>query len=120
MSLQNRNSLKTFFKKGQLPSEGNFFDLIDSMINKVDDGMSKTLDDGLKLSPIGGSDKLISFYKSIEEKSPAWSLNINQGDQNLNFNNHVGDSILTLSNAGKVGVNNNNPEMELDVNGSVA
>lgn len=120
MSLQNRSTLKTFFKKGQLPSEGNFNDLIDSMINKVDDGMSKTLDEGLMLAPIGGSDKLMSFYKSIEEKSPAWSIEINPGNQNLNINNHVGDSILTLSNQGKVGINNNNPAMELDVNGAVA
>lgn len=120
MSLQNRNSLKTFFKKGQLPSEGNFFDLIDSMINKVDDGMSKTMEDGLMLSPIGGSQKLVSFYKSIEEKSPAWSIEINQSDGNLNFNNHVGDSIMTLTNEGKVGINNNNPSFELDINGSVA
>src|SRR6478609_9135435 len=101
MSLQNRNSLKSFFKKGQLPSEGNFFDLIDSMINKVDDGMAKTLDDGLMLSPIGGSKKLISFYKSIEEKSPAWGLEIDQGNGNLS-------------------INNPSPEFELDVNGAVA
>jgi hypothetical protein len=120
MSLQNRNSLKTFFKKGQLPSETSFVDLIDSMINKVDDGMSKTLDDGLMLSPIGGSRKLISFYKSIEEKSPAWNIAISQGDGHLNFNNHVGDSVLTLTNSGKIGVNNNNPSVELDINGSVA
>jgi frataxin-like iron-binding protein CyaY len=120
MSLQNRNSLKNFFKKGQLPSESHFLDLIDSMINKVDDGMSKNMDDGLMLSPIGGSQKLISFYKSIEEKSPAWSLEINQGDASLNINNHVGDSILTLTNSGKVGINNNNPAHELDVNGSVS
>ncbi|MBO9700582.1 MAG: hypothetical protein J7604_10265 [Sporocytophaga sp.] len=120
MSLQNRNSLKTFFKKGQLPSEGNFFDLIDSMINKVDDGMSKTLEDGLMLSPIGGSKKLISFYKSIEEKSPAWGLEIDQGNGNINFNNHVGDSVLTLANTGKVGINNPAPEFELDVNGAIA
>src|SRR6478609_4292566 len=120
MSLQNRNSLKSFFKKGQLPSENNFYDLIDSMINKVDDGMSKTLDEGLMLAPIGGSDKLISFYKSIEEKSPAWGVEISPGNQNLNLNNHVGDIILTLSNQGKVGINNSNPSMELDINGAVA
>jgi hypothetical protein len=120
MSLQNRNSLKNFFKKGQLPSEGNFFDLIDSMTNKVDDGMSKTMEDGLMLSPIGSSQKLISFYKSIEEKSPAWSIEIGQGDGNLHINNHVGDSVITLANSGKVGINNNNPSFELDVNGAIA
>ncbi|HEY8402140.1 MAG TPA: adhesin, partial [Cytophagaceae bacterium] len=32
----------------------------------------------------------------------------------------VGDSILTLTNSGKVGINNNNPEFELDVKGAVA
>ncbi len=120
MPIQNRNTLKSFFKKGQLPSESHFYDLIDSLINKVDDGMAKTLDDGLMLSPIGTSKKLISFYKSIEDKNPAWSLEINSGDGNLNVNNHVGDSILTLTNNGKVGVNNNTPQQALDVKGNVA
>lgn len=120
MPLQNRNTLKGFFKKGQLPSETHFFDMIDSMINKVDDGMSKTLEDGLMLSPIGSSKKLASFYKSIEDKNPAWSLEVNNADGNLSFNNHVGDSVLTLSNEGKVGINNNNPEVELDVKGVVS
>jgi len=117
MSLQNRSSLKNYFKKGQLPSETSFFDLIDSMINKVDDGMAKTMEDGLKLSPIGGSPKLISFYKKIEEKNPAWSIQVEKSDGNLNFNNHLGDSILSLSNAGKVGINTNTPSSALDVNG---
>lgn len=119
MSLQNRNSLKTYFKKGQLPSETSFTDLIDSMINKVDDGMSKTMEEGLMLSPIGGSPRLLSFYKRIEEKSPAWSIEINQGNGNLNFNNHVGDSVLTITNSGRVGINNPDPSAELDVNGSI-
>jgi hypothetical protein len=63
MSLQNRETLKSYFKKGQLPSEGNFNDLIDSLINKIDDGMSKTVDEGLMLSPIGESKKLLSLYR---------------------------------------------------------
>jgi hypothetical protein len=120
MPLQNRNSLKNFFRKGQLPSETNFYDLIDSMINKVDDGMAKTMEDGLMLSPIGGSQKLLSFYRKIEEKSPAWSLQVNQINGHLNFQNHVGDCILSLDNSGKVGINNDKPQTELDVNGSVA
>ncbi|MCU0429385.1 MAG: adhesin [Cytophagaceae bacterium] len=120
MPLQNRNTLKGFFKKGQLPAETHFFDMIDSMINKVDDGMSKTLEDGLMLSPIGSSKKLASFYKSIEDKNPAWSMEVNNSDGNLSFNNHVGDPVVTLSNQGKVGINNNNPSVELDVNGVVS
>lgn len=119
MPLQNRDTLKNFFKKGNLPAESNFYDLIDSMINKVDDGMSKNLEEGLMLTPIGTSEKLMSFYKSIEDKSPAWSFNINRGDANLNINNHLGDSIVTLNKEGLVGINNTNPQLELDVNGTV-
>lgn len=119
MPLQNRNTLKNFFKKGNLPAEAHFYDLIDSMINKVDDGMSKNLEEGLMLSPIGTSEKLMSFYKSIEDKSPVWSFNINRGDANLNINNHLGDSIVTLRKEGQVGINNPSPEHTLDVNGAV-
>jgi hypothetical protein len=93
-------------------------DLIDSMINKVDDGMSKNIDDGLTLSPIGTSKKLMSFFKSIEDKNPAWSIEIDSGNANLDINNHLGDSIVTLKNDGKVGINNRNPQFTLDVNGT--
>jgi|JI8StandDraft_2_1071088.scaffolds.fasta_scaffold07407_8 hypothetical protein len=120
MSLQNRNTLKSFFKKGQLVSEKHFIDLIDSMINKVDDGMSKTLDDGLVLSPIGSSQKLISFYKSIEDKNPAWHFQIDASDASFNINNQVGDSIVTIKNTGKVGIVQKEPQHELDVNGNIA
>ncbi|MFN6944060.1 MAG: adhesin [Cytophagaceae bacterium] len=120
MPIQNRSTLKGFFRKGQMPSEGHFNDLIDSMINKVDDGMSKNIDDGLMLSPIGASKKLMSFYKSIEEKNPAWSIEINNSDATLNINNQVGDPIISLKPEGKVGINKNNPQQALDVNGVVA
>ena len=119
MSLQNRDTLKSFFRKGQMPSERHFNDLIDSMINKVDDGLSKNLDDGLTLSPIGSSKKLMSFFKSIEDKSPAWSIEIDSGTANLDINNNRGESIVSLKNDGRVGINNNDPEYELEVDGTV-
>ncbi|MDX2306570.1 MAG: adhesin [Microscillaceae bacterium] len=120
MSLQNRETLKSFFRKGQMPTEGNFNDLIDSMINKVDDGMSKTIDEGLQLKPIGTTQKLISFFKSIEEKNPAWSIQVNSGDATLSFNNQMGDKVLSLFTKGNksyVGIRNEKPEYELDVRG---
>ncbi|SRR6056297_318370 len=120
MSIQNRESLKGYFKKGQLPSEGHFHDLIDSTINKVDDGMSKTMDDGLMLAPIGESRKLVSFFKNIEDKSPVWRIEVEENDADLRFSNKVGDGILNVQDDGKVGVNQENPETNLDVNGSVA
>ncbi|MEM9982623.1 MAG: adhesin [Bacteroidota bacterium] len=120
MSIQNRDSLKNYFRKGQIPSERHFKDLIDSMINKVDDGMSKTLDDGLVLSPIGSSKKLISFYKSIEDKNPAWSFQIDSGDASLDINNHLGDAIMSFKSDGKIGISTRQPRYELDVNGTFA
>jgi hypothetical protein len=120
MALQNRNTLKNFFRKGSIPSENNFSDLIESMLNKVDDGMSKTIDDGLTLSPIGTSKKLISFFKSIEDKNPAWGIEIDSGNANLSFNNRLSESVLTLTQDKKVGINNTEPKHELDVNGTVA
>lgn len=119
MSIQNRNTLKEFFKKGQLPSETHFNDLIDSLINKVDDGLSKTIEDGLMLSPIGSAQKLISFYKSIEEKNPAWSFDINRGEGDLSLNNHLGDTLITFTNKGNIGINNNNPQQALDIRGNI-
>ena len=120
MALQNRETLKNYFKKGKLPTEQNFYDLIDSIINRVDDGMSKTMDEGLMLSPIGNSEKLISFYKSIEEKSPAWSIDINKGDGNIHVKNRLGKSLVTIKQEGKLGINNHKPKHELDVNGVIA
>lgn len=119
MPLQNRDTLKGYFKKGQMPSEGHFNDLIDSMVSKVDDGLSKTIDEGLTLSPIGASRKLISFYKSIEDKNPAWSYDIESGNGTLNLNNFRGKNVLSLTQDGRVGVSTPSPNYELDVNGLV-
>ncbi|MCC5946166.1 MAG: adhesin [Bernardetiaceae bacterium] len=119
MALQNRNTLRNYFRKGQLPREGHFADLIESMVNKIDDGLSKSLEQGLELSPIGASPKLMSFFKSIEDKNPAWSINIDSGNAMLNIDNAAGDAILTFTQEGQIGVHNQTPEHELDVSGTV-
>jgi hypothetical protein len=120
MALQNRTTLRNFFRKGQIPTENHFTDLIESMLNKVDDGMSKTIDDGLTLSPIGSSKKLISFFKSVEDKNPAWGLEIDKGNSSISFNNSVNESVLAMTQEGKVGINKAFPNYTLDVNGTIA
>jgi len=120
MPLQNRDSLKSYFRKGQLPSEGNFHDLIDSAINKVDDGMSKTMEEGLILAPIGDSRKLLSFYKNIEDKSPVWKAEVNDLNSDLVLANKVGDCVLGLSDEGKVSINKESADYALDINGAAA
>ncbi|TAD99097.1 MAG: adhesin [Bacteroidetes bacterium] len=120
MALENRETIKSYFRKGQIPKEGHFVDMVDSMVNKIDDGIDKNIEDGLRLSPIGSSPKLISFFESIEDKSPAWSIEIDKGSSVLTVNNFTGDPVLSLKPDGKVGINTANPTSELDVKGLVA
>ncbi|TAF31782.1 MAG: adhesin [Cytophagales bacterium] len=120
MSLQSRDKLKSYFKKGSMPQEGHFVDLMDSVLNKIDDGIAKNLEDGLVLSLVGSSPKLLSFFKSIEDKSPAWSWELDQSGAALHLNNFSGDHVLSCMPDGKVGILNGNPEYELDVRGVVA
>lgn len=120
MAIQDRNTLKRFFRKGQMPSESNFHDMIDSAVNKVDDGLSKNVEDGLMLSPTGSSKKMVSFYKNIQDKSSIWSLNLDKGNSNLHFANYVGDSVLCLTEDGNIGINNDDPQYQLDVGGIAA
>lgn len=40
MARQSREKLKSFFKRGYMPTEDHFNDLIDSMVNWVDDGLN--------------------------------------------------------------------------------
>src|SRR5690554_7674564 len=66
--INDREQLKKFFKNGMLPTENHFAILIDSMFNKVDDGISKNDIDGLMVFPAGDQQKLLSFYDYIRSE----------------------------------------------------
>ena len=89
-----RESLKHFFKKGKFPSEVHFSHLIDSSVNKLDDGFAKSEEDGLQLAPQGKSDRLISFFKHINDTHPEWQINFG-----FDYELPVGDNMrLVLAN----------------------
>ncbi|MBI3525620.1 MAG: hypothetical protein HY066_14060 [Betaproteobacteria bacterium] len=143
MTKRNRKTLTDNFADGKLPTQEAFGDLIDSMVNIVDDGFDKSAQDGMKVAQLGNSSKLISFYDEITVKTPLWSIAFSMSGygggvgsyKNLNFfygnNNTTG---LTLASAAgseageetvqhekiRMGINKNNPEYEVDVNGVVA
>lgn len=119
MNKKNRKTLKNYFKKGNLPTEQHFSDLIDSTLNTIDDGFEKTMEDGLKISTLGQSDKLIGFYRNIETKSPVWSISFDEPGNRLVFKGN--DSpVLSLDPKGRVGVNKAEPRVVLDVAGEIA
>ncbi|MFN8714048.1 MAG: hypothetical protein ACK5Z2_14465 [Bacteroidota bacterium] len=121
MNLKNRKTLKEYFKKGKMPAEASFESLIDSMVNRIDDGFSKDLEHGLLLSPEGSSKQLLSFFRSIEQKNPAWSIGLDPGDaqKGLSFSEPGPDGgvRLFLQQGGNIGIGTIEPMHLLHVNG---
>lgn len=143
MTRKNRKTLQTRFSDGAMPSMTDFADLIDSMLNIRDDGIERTPTDGLRLRQVkseqtGLTNKLISFYKDIDMQTAIWTIQLNDQSGNLSFfdanlNNGLGDRLPLLSlskesvdNQGliarpaSIGINQVNPEYELDVEGTIS
>jgi hypothetical protein len=127
--LWNRASLKNFFKKGQFPSEIHFAYLIDSTINKIDDGFSKTEKNGLQLSPTGDSDSVLSLFKDPVDEHPRWQISLKSGEQGEGLSiDAIGQdqngrprkkSSLFLSDSGRIGVGSHRPGTDFHVAGTL-
>lgn len=129
MEKLDRNALKNKFKKGKMPSEQDFSNLIDSMVNILEEGFDKTSRDGLKISQLMGSGRLFSFYKNIAVESPQWFLELSSSENKLHFGTPNCPRVLSLyshTDDGQgnlrvaVGINKENPQATLDVEGTIA
>ena len=121
MALLNRQSLINYFKKGSAPSERHFADLIESTVNIVDDGISREGENGFRITPVGRSKRLISFYKNFKQVHPEWSINFDdQQAGGLSFQEEQNPPLLVLKNGGFVGIGEENPKSKLDVNGVIS
>lgn len=78
--MHTREDLKKFFRNGGIPTENHFSNLIDSMINKQDDGFSKDDENGLRLSSRGNSRKLITLYKNMDDTTPFFFIEKDEQD----------------------------------------
>jgi hypothetical protein len=130
-SIFNRVTLKGFFSKGKVPTEVQFVNLIDSMVNKMDDGFDKTTEDGLRLSATGKDNNVLSIFSSAGEQNSGWQVAFNQednGTRGLSFDRVVTDNdgkrvkkkVLTLADNGNVGIGiNTTPRTALEVGGVI-
>lgn len=72
---KNRTELKSFFKKNSIPTESNFADLIDSMLNQKDDLLVKPANQPLSI--VADTNKnALDIYTKIEDPLPTWKLRI--------------------------------------------
>jgi hypothetical protein len=77
---KNRSDLKSYFVKNSIPTESNFAELIDGMLNQKDDGIVKLSGDPLSIEAAGelaGLQKVINFYAKFQDANPSWSLQLN-------------------------------------------
>lgn len=113
MAKQNRETLKRFFSAGKLPSEEHFADLVDSSLNIIDEGFAKTEKYGFEITPQKGSDdteNLISFFRKLTDKLPAWSISYHARNEALQFihtdsTDNTKKTVLSLDKHGKVCIN---------------
>lgn len=120
MALKNKETLKNYFKKGGVVGEKHFVDLIDSSMNIIDDGINVNPKDGLRINPTGIYSTLISFFRKKSQKIADFTINTNLNDvEGLSVNNDSQKTLIKIKRDNKIGINTDQPNFELDVNGTI-
>lgn len=85
MKTVNRETLKNYFRDGQMPSQRHFEALIDSMLNMNDEGFRKTVEHGEQLYAPIGHDALMSFFRDQQPDAALWQLRLGTVNDQLQF-----------------------------------
>jgi len=131
MTVRNRDTLRSFFGTGMLPTQDHFADLVDSMLNMSDEGFRKSAENGLEVSTPAGYDTLVSFYRDQSMRTPLWTVAYGGERDLLAFKPGAAAArerdglepappVLALDARGRVGVGTDSPRQALDVAGVVA
>ena len=116
---KNRSTLKDYFKKGAIPTEANFADLIDSMLNQDEDNISKLPNDPLKITATGVDEALLNFYR-VEKNEEKLSWQVKQkpdGKPGLSISDTAASRFFIENGSGNVGIGTTTPKQTLDVRG---
>ena len=144
MKRRSRDTLRGYFVAGRRPTQDDFSDLIESMLNINDEGFNKTRDDGLCVTSLSDSNALMSFYHANSSEYRAeWAISFGSGTDATSgrdrlafrrpgYSDKTDDHparppLLTLDasalvdadEAPRVGVNTAQPRHALDVTGTV-
>ena len=94
MDRKDRHTLKSYFQKGDVPTEEQFAELIDSVPNIVDDGEAVRTEDGWALYPRKGGKMGVSLHEAAGEPA-AWKLTLTS-DKGLAIKNEAGEALREL------------------------
>lgn len=137
---KSRAVLQSYFKRGSLPTEQSFADLIDSSVNRLDDGFTYSPSEGWQITAPGETTRLLAFYQNLKQlkaDKPSWFMELagpETAPSSLSFSvppaqaqdadapapGPTGVSQLHLQANGHVGVGTTTPAERLDVAGFVA
>lgn len=126
MTIRNRESLRSYFSDGALPTQEHFADLIDSMLNMSDEGFRKSVERGFEISAAAGYEALLSFFRDQDPDQPLWNVGFGgaQGQLLIRANGEQRQGptdapLWCLDPEGKVGIGTASPDAMLDVDGVV-
>jgi hypothetical protein len=120
MAKRNRVTLKEFFRRGALPSENQFSDLIDSTLNMIDEGFDKTAEHGLEITPLRDRTSLISFFKSHDRENALWEIKYDSERDTLLVGSPTKTASIALTPEQRVGIGTTAPAWDFEVNGVTA
>src|SRR5262249_30407837 len=125
---KSRAALKSYFVKNAIPTEQQFAQLMDSVLNQRDDGLVKVPGDPLSIEAAGDDTsfkKALNFYNRLSDANPAWTVSLRpranpadpvSGRPGLSINDAAGNSRLTVDGAtGNVGIGTVAPAEALEV-----
>lgn len=98
-NLKNRSILKEYFKKGNVPTEAQFADLIDAVSNIAEDGQVLRTSTGWAFFPEQGDSLKIDLYTdslATGSELPVWSVAVTS-DKKLLIKNEKNDTVVEIT-----------------------